>query len=694
MRMSTIENEQIAVPAGRLRSHWWPILAFTLVALQAGVLPFLRTGGSLNTYTTVLNIAQFLVLLLTAGLAIFNAFRSAQAIRLFWSLFASGCGMWAANAGSWAYSLTKGKDHPDFVMTGLPLYLHVVFLIAAVASRPHLKLVRDRPYRTTLNLLVMLFVCVFSYAFVLIPISSMQFDSAHLLHGQVLYLAENLLLLAALGTVIAGASPPWKTIYWHLLGASTVYIFGSQAANLALAQGRFSAGLHDLPYMIATYWFTWVALLGRDLAPQLAHTVQTDPINPKYASTLATMAVIAIPILGMWELFRPDQPYATRAIRLFIVLLAVLFLAVTAFTVEYFAKRELSSDVGIAHERLRMAMAHGKSVGWDRDLKTGRDLWSGDLRGIFGIGSDTFSGQSEDFDHYVHEDDRHRVSAAVADAQASHKPFEAEFRVVRQDGTICWIAANGTFYYGKNGEPQRMLGMAMDITERKLSEEALASLSGRLIDAQEEERKRIAREIHDDYNQRLALIAISLANLAENIGNSTAEARLRQLRNHAAGLSADLHSLSHRLHSSKLETLGLVAAVKAFCREFADQQGIQVDFVHENVPPDIPGDAALCLFRIAQEGLRNIKRHSGASKAEVLLEWQGEKLHLSVADQGRGFDPKKRSTRAGIGIESMKERLRLLGGQLEVHSRPMEGTRIDAWLPVKAADQRADSNCA
>jgi PAS domain S-box-containing protein len=687
----TIEIEQIGVSAGTSRSYWWPILAFALLIIQAAVVPVPRTGGDLHTYATALNIAQFLLLLLTTSLAIFNAFRSAQAIRLFWSLFALGCGVWAVNAGSWAYYLTKGQDHPDFLISGIPLYLHVVFLIAAVASRPHLKLMRDKPYRTTLNLLVMLFVCVFAFAVVLFPVSYMQYDSAHLLHGQVVYLAENLLLLAVLGTVITGASLPWKTIYWQLFGATALYIFGSLAANLALAHGRFSAGFYDLPYMIATYWFTWVALLGRDLAPQLAQTVQTDTINPKYASTLARMAVIAIPILGIWELFRPDQPYATRAIRLFIVLVAVLFLAVTAFTAEYFAKRELSSDVGIAHERLRMAMAHGKSVGWDRDLKTGRDLWSGDLQGVFGIGSDTFTGQSEDFDRYVHVDDRQRVWDAVADARVNHKPYAAEFRVVRQGGTIRWIAANGKFYYGKNGEPQRMLGMAMDITERKLAEEALTSLSGRLIDAQEEERRRIAREIHDDYTQRLAIMAIDLENLAQDIGVPPAEARLRQLWNRAHELSADLHSLSHRLHSSKLESLGLVVAVRAFCNEFATQQSVQVDFQQENVPPGIPGDAALCLFRIAQEGLRNIKRHSGASKAEVRLEWQGEKLHLSVADRGRGFDAKKRSARDGIGIQSMQERLRLLGGQLEVHSRPMEGTRIDAWLPFKVVSQRTGS---
>jgi len=169
-------------------------------------LPVLGPGGTLNTYTDVVNIAYFLLPTLSTGLAIFNAFRSAQAIRLFWSFFALGCGLWAVNAGSWVYYGTIiGKGHPDFLVAAVPLDLYLVFL-AVVASRPHVKLVRDKPYRTTLNLLVMLSVCVFAYAFVLLPVSYMQFDSAHLLQAQALYLAENFLFLAILGTLISGGS--------------------------------------------------------------------------------------------------------------------------------------------------------------------------------------------------------------------------------------------------------------------------------------------------------------------------------------------------------------------------------------------------------------------------------------------------------------------------------------------------------
>ena len=212
-------------------------------------------------------------------------------------------------------------------------------------------------------------------------------------------------------------------------------------------------------------------------------------------------------------------------------------------------------------------------------------------------------------------------------------------------------------------------------------------MSGRLIEAQDEERKRIAREIHDDYSQQIAMVAMDLEQLAENVGDSSGETsqKFHELFDRLSELGADLHSLSHRLHSSTLESLGLLAGVEAFCKEFAEQQGMQVDFVHENLPRGVQADAALCMFRITQEALRNIKRHSGANRAEVRLEQLEGRLHLSVSDCGRGFNSNRPPAERGIGIHSMEEGLRLLGGELQIQSRPMEGTRISASLPLKMA---------
>ena len=290
----------------------------------------------------------------------------------------------------------------------------------------------------------------------------------------------------------------------------------------------------------------------------------------------------------------------------------------------------------------------------------------------------------------VHPEDQRNCLDVYNSAFDQRRPFKMQYRLRRNDGEYRWVFDIGVARFNPDSSFAGYIGSCIDITERKMAEEALASLSGRLIDAQEEERKRIAREIHDDYNQRLAMLAMEVEELADQVGDSPVEAGpiFHEIWNQIGELGSDLHSLSHRLHSSTLESLGLVAGMKAFCEEFAEQQEIQVDFAHENVPRGIPADAALCLFRVTQEGVRNIKRHSGACKAEVRLEASGKKLHLSIADRGRGFDVNKHSPSGGIGIRSMEERLRSLGGQLEISSRPMEGTSINAWLPSKVASQR------
>ena len=167
-------------------------------------------------------------------------------------------------------------------------------------------------------------------------------------------------------------------------------------------------------------------------------------------------------------------------------------------------------------------------------------------------------------------------------------------------------------------------------------------LSGRLINAQEEERSRLASELHDDFSQRLAVLSLGLETAADMIPDSPEEAnrQLQELMNSAGEIGADLHTLSHRLHSSTLERLGLAAGVSSFCKEFTAQQGTQIAFSHDEVPRSVSPDVALCLFRIVQEGLRNVKKHSEAAHAQVRLEKLDGGLHLSISDNGKGFDLK------------------------------------------------------
>jgi signal transduction histidine kinase len=207
-------------------------------------------------------------------------------------------------------------------------------------------------------------------------------------------------------------------------------------------------------------------------------------------------------------------------------------------------------------------------------------------------------------------------------------------------------------------------------------------LSGMLINAQEQERSRIAADLHDDFSQRLAVLALDLETCAETIYESPEEAnrRLHELLDYVSQMGADLHTLSHRLHSSTLESLGLVPGVSAFCKEFEAQQGIRVDFTHEGIPRSVPPEVALCLFRLVQEGLRNLKKHSGASEGQVSLAMIDNILHLSICDHGVGFDLNELLNKEGLGIQSMRERVHLVDGRFEISSTPRKGTKIDVWV--------------
>jgi signal transduction histidine kinase len=218
----------------------------------------------------------------------------------------------------------------------------------------------------------------------------------------------------------------------------------------------------------------------------------------------------------------------------------------------------------------------------------------------------------------------------------------------------------------------------------KLAEEKERHLSSELINAEEQERRRIASELHDDFSQRLAVLSLGLENVDEATPASLADVheRLQELVRSTSELSTDLHTLSHQLHSSTLESLGLVPAVAALCKEFTANQGIRVDFTSTEIPRSVNADTALCVFRIVQEGLRNLKKHSGAEEAKVSLKMTGERLEVTVRDEGYGFDSRGLDKNEGLGIRSMEERARSLGGKFEIHSESGKGTTLKASVPL------------
>jgi signal transduction histidine kinase/ABC-type uncharacterized transport system substrate-binding protein len=226
----------------------------------------------------------------------------------------------------------------------------------------------------------------------------------------------------------------------------------------------------------------------------------------------------------------------------------------------------------------------------------------------------------------------------------------------------------------------------------KQARDAQLLLSGLLINAQEMERSRLASELHDDFSQRLALLTLELDNLSEALPDSSqaAKRQLHELLNSASELGADLHTVSHRLHPSTLKSLGLVPGLKALCREFNSSHGTEIAFSSEDIPRAVPPKVALCLFRIVQEGLQNLRKYSGALQGQVNLREEGDRLFLSVSDEGRGFDAKEVRNRVGLGILSMGERARLVGGQFEIRSAPGKGTKIDVCVPLKPGYEAAE----
>jgi signal transduction histidine kinase/ABC-type uncharacterized transport system substrate-binding protein len=228
-------------------------------------------------------------------------------------------------------------------------------------------------------------------------------------------------------------------------------------------------------------------------------------------------------------------------------------------------------------------------------------------------------------------------------------------------------------------------------TELKFARDRQVELSGMLINAEEHERSRVAAELHDDFSQRVAILALGLENAQDATPAEMDELRkqLHELLNSTMQLGDDLHTLSHRLHSSTIESLGLVPALSALCKEFTVQQGIRVDLTTDEVPRSIDPDAALGVFRIVQEALRNVKKYSWAKDAEVDLQLSDQKLEVTVRDQGRGFDLANLPRAEGLGIRSMEQRARLLGGKFEVHSQFGRGTTVTASVPIKLAARKA-----
>jgi PAS domain S-box-containing protein len=343
------------------------------------------------------------------------------------------------------------------------------------------------------------------------------------------------------------------------------------------------------------------------------------------------------------------------------------------------------SDRKLAEDRYVRAAEAGRVGVWDWDLKTDRifvDPW---LKNLLGYEDHEIQNDINNWGSKVHPDDADLVMAeATKHLDGVTDRYEVEHRMLHKDGSIVWFLARGTALRDDRGRPYRMTGTDTDITESKQAREELLDLGGRLVNLQEEERSRIARELHDDVCNRIALLATELQFAAESFPESGPELteKVGEVFSRLKELSADIHDLSYRLHPRSLAQLGLTEALGNLCREIGERRRIQLDFEERDVPDSIGDDAALCLYRVAQESLRNVVKHSRAKSAGVELCAEDGELHLTVTDSGVGYDPDQVKERNGLGVISMRERLRSLGGRLSIRSTPGEGTTVEAVVPL------------
>jgi PAS domain S-box-containing protein len=282
----------------------------------------------------------------------------------------------------------------------------------------------------------------------------------------------------------------------------------------------------------------------------------------------------------------------------------------------------------------------------------------------------------------VHPDDLTECLRLYMRAFERRDPFRMEYRLRRHDGEYRWILNCGVPRFAAGGALAGYIGSSVDITEQKSARAALSNLSQRLMEAQEQERARLARDLHDDVAQRLALIALELDHLSSQ---PSAEARsaAKELWSQCTDVLKDIQGISHRFHSPKLEYLGIASAASSLCETVSKTRGADVVFSEDRVPREIRKDVSLALFRVLQESLNNATKHSWARRVSVALRGTSHDLELLVSDDGCGFDVDAAMRGHGLGLVSMQERLKLVGGIVTIESKRGAGTTIRAVAPLR-----------
>jgi signal transduction histidine kinase len=490
----------------------------------------------------------------------------------------------------------------------------------------------------------------------------------------------------------------WKTSF---LSEALAFLTLTPAILGWVSEGRALAKKSRAFCLEATALIALLALLsygifvveGNSIPPALLYSLVPFLLwaSLRFGSTGVSTSVIIVAFLSIWGTVHGRGPFngpepinRVLSLQLFLLSTATPFMVLAALVEE---RKRARVALHESEQRLRLAVRAGGMYAFDWDAATDVIVRSAECVDIFSWMDDPTRDTGRQFAATVHPDDLEAYAVPETAHAPGNSAYQTSYRVLRPDGSVIWLEANGHVFFD-TGRIHRIIGMVADVTQRKLTEEALSSVSRRLIAAQEQERTRIARELHDDLSQRMALLQIGVEQLAESTSELSPRTRqqLRDIAKVSTEISSSIHNMSHQLHPYKLDTLGLVTSLRGFCNEFSQQHNLPVQFVHHDLPGQIPNDVALCLFRIAQEALRNVIKHSGSAEAKVELSGHVDRVDLCISDSGAGFNPRHAKPEVGLGLISMRERVRLVKGHLSVESEPSQGTQIRVRVPLSAAD--------